>query len=220
MQAGKKPKAPKKPNKLKALLLLSGGFDSAVAGHCALSSGIEVIAVHFSQEPFTDNAPEQKAIALSKKLGIRKLFVVPLGRPLEEIAKKCSQKYYFVLMKRMFLRVSEKIAKKEGCDFLLTGESLGQVSSQTLQNLSAIDSATGLRVVRPLLCLEKQEIIDLAKKIGTHDISVGKEQCDALGPKHPSTRSKIEGILEDEEKMDLEKLIEKALLEKREITLQ
>ncbi|MFA4907264.1 MAG: hypothetical protein WC602_03265 [archaeon] len=203
----------------KGVLLLSGGFDSVVAGNCALSRGTELVAVHFSQEPFTDSAPEKKAAELAKILGLKKLIVVPLAIPLEEIAKKCSRKHYFVLMKRLFLRVAEQIAGREHCDFIVTGESLGQVSSQTLQNLSVIDSATKMLVVRPLLCIEKQEIIDLAKKIGTHDISVGKEECDALGPKHPSTMAKPEFVIEEEKKIGLERLVSNAISKSHEIPL-
>ena len=178
----------------KGLLLLSGGFDSPVAGWLMKQRNMDISAIHFSSEPFTDKTPEEKCVDLAKKLGIKKLFVAKVGQALSEMTKKCEHKYYYVLQRRLMWRVAEQIATKENIDFLITGENLSQVSSQTLQNMKATDAAVKLPILRPVLCNDKQEIIDLAKKIGTHDLSKGPELCCVLGPKSPITKARIEGV--------------------------
>ena len=192
----------------KGLLLLSGGFDSPVAGHMMQKQGVEVLAVHFSSKLVTDVESEKKSKKLSKILGIKKLFVVDISEALLRFSKECEHKFYFVLMKRLMYRVAERIAESEGCGFLITGENLAQVSSQTLQNLSVLDKAAGMVVMRPLLGFDKDEIIQAAKKIGTYQTSCGPEHCDALGPAHPSTKAKEYFVLKEEGKMDLEKIVE------------
>ncbi len=184
---------------MRGLLLLSGGIDSPVAGYL-LRKKMDIIAVHFSQEPFTNKMPEEKCEKLAKQLGI-KLIVKNLGEELENISKKCDHRYYFILMKRLLLREAEKIAKKEKCDYLITGEALAQVSSQTLDSLVAIDCAVKMPVLRPLIGFNKQEIIDVAIEIGTFDISKGPEMCDVLGPKHPTTAPDLKAVLEEEKKL-------------------
>lgn len=186
----------------RGLLLLSGGFDSPVAGRMLQRVGCEVGAVHFDQQPFTDASPEGKARALAATLGVKELFVAPAGAPFSTFANQCQHRHYFVLMKRFMLRAAERLAQEKGYDFLITGESLGQVSSQTLPNLSTIDAAVAMPVVRPLLAFDKVEIIALARDIGTHDISVGPEHCDALGPKYPSTALHRAEVEADEAKVD------------------
>ena len=193
--------------KTKALLLLSGGFDSPVAGHMMQKQGLELSAVHFSSKLVTDAESEEKSRKLAEFLGIKKLFVIDLSKELITISKTCEHRYYFVLMKRLMYRIAEKIAKKERCKFLITGENLAQVSSQTLQNLSVIDKATRFEVLRPLLGFDKEEIIQLAKKIGTYETSCGPEHCDALGPVHPATQAREGDILGEEEKLDTGEII-------------
>lgn len=199
--------------KMKALLLLSGGIDSPVTGYIAKQKGLEVIAVHFSNEKFAGKESVEKCKKLAAKLGIKRLLIIDISEQLSEIAKTCHPRYYFVLMKRFMLRVAERIAEREGCDFLLTGENLGQVSSQTLENLAVIDKATRFHVLRPLITYDKMEIVKKAEKIGTFNISKGPEMCDVLGPKHPSTRAKEATILAEEKKLDYSKLIESALVD-------
>jgi len=185
----------------KTLLLLSGGFDSAVAGWMMQKKGFQILAVHFSFEPLTDNSPEVKSRKIAEHLGIKKFFAVNISKEIKDIADKCNRKYYFVMMKRIMFRKAEEIAKKEGCQSLLTGENLGQVSSQTLENLLAIDSSVKIPVLRPLIAMDKSEIIKLAEKIGTFEMSKGKEMCDVLGPEHPSTQARLETVLEEEKKL-------------------
>lgn len=197
-------------SKPKGLLLLSGGIDSPVAGHLAMKKA-KIIALHFSSEKITGKESIAKSEKLCKALGIKKLIVVDISDQLVEIASKCKHAYYFVLMRRLMYRIAERIAKKERCDFIVTGESLAQVSSQTLKNLSAISFAAKMPIARPLLCLEKEETIKIAEHIGTFEISKGHEFCDALGPRHPITKASITRVLEEEAKLDLEKMTSDAL---------
>jgi len=179
---------------MKGLLLISGGFDSPVAGYLMQQKGVEVIAVHFSYEPFTDNTPELKSKAAADILGFKKFITVNIGKEIQEIASKCSHRLYFILTKRLMLKKAEEIANKEGCSFLITGENLGQVSSQVLSNLKSITDSVKIQVLRPLLTYEKVEILALARKINTYEVSKGPEVCDCLGPKNPATRSTLEEV--------------------------
>ncbi|MBW3023223.1 7-cyano-7-deazaguanine synthase, partial [Candidatus Woesearchaeota archaeon] len=144
---------------MKALLLLSGGIDSPVAAYIMKEKGVEIIALHFSLEPFTDDLPERKSKQLCKKLGIKKMYVVKQGDIHAEIVDKCEHRYYYVISRRLMWRVAEKIAEKENCDFLITGENLGQVGSQTLDNMGVVDNAVKMKILRPLLTYDKNEII-------------------------------------------------------------
>lgn len=193
------------------MVLLSGGFDSPVAAKWALDQGHGLDAVHYSMEPFTDDASVRKAAVLARILGLPRLTVVPLGHQLGELAKRCDSRHYFVLQKRLMVRVAERLARRTGATYLLTGENLGQVSSQTLVNLGAIDAIATLPVVRPLLGLDKEDIIDEAKAIGTYETSCGPEVCDVLGPKHPNTAVRMERIVEEETKVDIAALVEAAV---------
>ena len=146
---------------MKGLLLISGGFDSPVAGYLMQQKGVEIIAVHFSYEPFTDNQPEIKASKAVEILGFKKLITINISKDCENIAKNCDHRLYFVLTKRLMLKKAEEIAKTENCNFLITGENLGQVSSQTISNLRSITDAVKIQVIRPLLTYDKTEIIKL-----------------------------------------------------------
>ena len=202
-------------SKPKGLLLLSGGIDSPVAAYLA-GKEAELVALHFSSEKIVGEESIDKSKKLCKVLGIKRLIVIDISDQLAEIAGKCKHAYYFVLMRRLMYRIAERIAEKEQCDFILTGESLAQVSSQTLANLVVISQAIKTPVARPLLGFEKEETIKIAEHIGTFEISKGKEMCDVLGPKHPITRARIERVLEEEKKLDLEKMIGEALNNLRE----
>ncbi len=195
---------------MKGLLLLSGGFDSPVAGYLMKKQGVEILAVHFSSKFITDEESEKKSRVLAEKLGF-KFFVVDISQQLIRLSKECNHRLYFVLMKRLMYKISEKMAGKQDCDFLITGENLAQVSSQTLQNLSVIDKSVSLPVMRPLLGLDKQEIIDIAKEIDTYNISCGPEHCDALGPSKPITRAKIEEVLEAENEINIKDIVDNVL---------
>ena len=197
--------------KSKGLLLLSGGFDSPVAGYMMKKQGVELLAIHFSSKIITDINSEEKSRKLAELLGIKKIIVFDISKELIRISKECEHRYYFVLMKRLMYRIAEREAKKEKCGFLITGENLAQVSSQTLQNLATIAKSVKIPVMRPLLGFDKEEIINLAKEIGTYETSCGPEHCDALGPAHPATQATEANIITEEKKLDLNSMKEKIL---------
>lgn len=196
---------------LRGLLLLSGGIDSPVAGHLVQRRGAALDAIHFSLEPFTDGAPLDKCRALCRVLGIRRLHVVDSGGCFSAIARRAGQRYYFVLGKIFMIRTAEAFARKEGVSFLVTGENLGQVSSQTLPHLAAIAAQAAIPVLRPLLGFDKSETVRIARSIGTLDISSGPEVCDVLGPKHPAVEAPRERIEREMEKAGMGELVAQAL---------
>jgi len=193
----------------RGLLLLSGGIDSPVAGYLAEKQS-EIIALHLSNEMFSGTESIEKVEKISKKLKFKKLIVLDVSEQLKEIAEKANHRLYFVLQRRFFMRLASLAAKKEKCDFILTGDSLGQVSSQTLANMGVISRAASIPVARPLLGFNKQETTDLANEIGTFEISRGPEMCDVLGPKHPSTKAELKNVEAEEKKIGLNELAEKA----------
>ncbi len=197
--------------KQKALLLLSGGIDSPVAGLFAKQKGFDLEAIHFSQEPFTDNTPEKKSLASAKKLGLKEMIVVNIGQELKTITDVTYREYYFILMKRLMIKISEKIAEKKGISFLITGESMGQVSSQTLSNLNNINNSVKIEILRPLIFMNKQEIVDESIKQGFFEISKGREMCDVLASGKPKTISKINKVLVEEKKCKMDLLVKSSL---------
>lgn len=201
---------------MRALLLLSGGIDSPVAGHLLQESKVDLEAVHFSLEPFTDASGEEKAAALARQLGLSRLFVVPAGPLFAEFTKRADERLYFVFSKRFMLRVAGELARRERCEALVTGENLGQVSSQTLVNLASIDRAATLPVLRPLLAYDKIETIRIAEAIGTFETSKGPEMCDVLGPTDPATSALPRRVEKEEARVDVATLVSRALEGTRE----
>lgn len=203
----------------KVLLLISGGIDSPVAGRMLMDQDFDVVGLHLSNEPFTDDTPERKSLESLRIIGCRSLIVINVSSFLAEIAARCSRKLYFVISKRLFYRIAELVAKEHGCSFIATGENLGQVSSQTLSNLSVIQKASGMAVLQPLLCLDKAEIAKKAEELGTFSVCKGPEMCSVLGPKMPATRSSLSIVESEEAKLDYPALMEEALATKRIIDL-
>jgi thiamine biosynthesis protein ThiI len=191
----------------KGILLLSGGFDSPVAGHSMSRQGLDLIAAHFSLEPITDDSAAVKARTLCRILGIPSLYVVRVGEAFAEVAHLANRRFYFVLTKRLMVRLADAIGDWESADVLVTGENLGQVSSQTLASLRVIDAAARRPVLRPLIGFDKQEVVDRAREIGTYEVSRGPEICDLLGPPRPSTHARMEQILAEEAKLDIPRLV-------------
>jgi thiamine biosynthesis protein ThiI len=188
----------------RAVLLLSGGFDSPVAARMLLDQGVELEAIHASLEPITDAQSVEKAKTLARHLGLRRLWVAKIGETLGRIpADREAHRYYFLLQKRLLYRLADALADELGADWIATGENLAQVSSQTLRNLATLEGAARRPVIRPVLGLDKVEIIDRAKAWGTHDISVGPELCDLLGPDHPSTGAQPEPVEAAERRLGL-----------------
>src|SRR5881397_1730408 len=190
----------------RGVLLLSGGFDSPVAGHLMARQGLDLIAAHFSLEPITDDAAAMKARTLCGILGIPSLCVVRVGEAFAEVAQKANRRFYFILTKRLMIRLADAIADLESAEVLVTGENLGQVSSQTVASLRAIDAVAHHSILRPLIGFDKQEIVDRAKAIGTYEVSKGPEICDLLGPPKPATHARLDQILAEEAKVDSERL--------------
>ncbi len=185
-------------------MLLSGGIDSPVAARMLLRQGAELEALHCSFEPVTDDSSVTKAKDLARELGFKRLWVAKLGEHLSRIPGNWdAHKLYFVLQKRMFYRLADRLADDLGADAVATGENLGQVSSQTLSNLATLEDAARRPVIRPLLGLDKVDIIRLAKQWGTYELSIGPELCDLLGPDKPATVSKASIAAEAEERVGL-----------------
>ncbi|MDP6325121.1 MAG: 7-cyano-7-deazaguanine synthase [Candidatus Thalassarchaeaceae archaeon] len=178
------------------IALVSGGIDSPVAVARMVRSGWNIVPVHCSQEPITGSEAEDKTAAslshLIESLTApgsidSNLRVVTVGETLAKFTEPEAHRDYFVHMKRLFNAIGSALANDVGACAILTGENLGQVSSQTLGNLGAVEEASNVRILRPLLGLDKQEIIDEARELGTYEIAAGPELCDALGPDRPTT---------------------------------
>src|SRR2546422_7838485 len=195
----------------RGILLLSGGFDSPVAGHLMSRQGLELVAAHFSLEPITDDAAAVKARILCDILGIGSLYVVRVGEAFAEVAHAANRRFYFILTKRLMIRLADAIGDREEAEVLVTGENLGQVSSQTLASLRAIDAIARRPVLRPLIGFDKQEIVDRAKEIGTYEVSKGPDICDLRGPPRPSTHARLDQILAEVTKLDMSGLVSSCL---------
>jgi thiamine biosynthesis protein ThiI len=198
---------------MKGLLLLSGGFDSPVGGALIKKKGVAIVAIHFSGQPFINDQAEKKSIKLAKLIGCEKIIIFPFGKILGEIVRSCKHRFYFIISKRIMFKVAEKIAKMQKFDFLITGDNLGQVGSQTLTNLCLVNSSINMIILQPLLSFDKQEIIDSAKTIGTYETSCGPEMCSVLGPKHPATAAKKESIEKEEQKLNIDEMLDSGFRE-------
>lgn len=201
----------------KGMLMLSGGIDSPVAGYLAMKRGVVIEAVYFEAIPHTSLEAREKVISLCKKLvaytNFINLHIVNFTPIQEEIYKKCPEDYCITIMRRMMYRIMEKIANKYKGNIIINGESIGQVASQTLTSMKVINSVTNVPVIRPLACLDKLEIIDLARKIDTYETSIlpYEDCCTVFVPKHPAINPKLEKAIDAESKFNYEELIELAI---------
>ena len=207
---------------MRGIVLLSGGIDSPVAAYMLGRQGLDLVLVHFDNRPFTSDTEVQKAMDLMEKvdtaIGRRSVRVlVPHGPAQAEFAKSCRRNMECVLCRRMMLRVAEKLAARYAAGFIVTGESMGQVASQTLANIKVEEQATSLPVLRPLIGLDKIEIERTAKDIGTYEISIRPGMCCTVAPKKPSTYSRLDDALEQETKVELERLAEQEASGAREL---
>lgn len=197
----------------KVVCLLSGGIDSPVAAYRLMKRGCSVIFVHFHSYPYQSKISQEKAgdivDVLSYFQNSSRMYLIPFGEIQQEIVLNAPAKYRVVLYRRMMMRIAQAIAFKEKALALVTGDSLGQVASQTLENMSTIEDAVKLPVFRPLIGMDKIEIIDKAKAIGTYDISIIPDQdcCQLFIPKNPATRTSIDEIEKVEQSLDIGKLI-------------
>ena len=201
----------------RGLLMLSGGIDSPVAGYLAMRRGVPIDCVYFEAVPHTSLEARNKVIELSRKLAKYavdiNLHIVNFTKIQEEIYKNCHPNYCITIMRRMMYRIMEKLAKKYNALAIINGESVGQVASQTLTSMSVINEVTNMPVLRPVCCFDKLEIIDLAKKIDTYDISIlpYEDCCTVFVPKHPVINPSLEQAKKEEEKFDFPSMLEEAV---------
>ena len=200
----------------RAALLISGGIDSPVAGYMMAKRGLELMAVHFASPPYTSERAEQKVHSLLKQVskysGRIALFVVPFTETQELIKDNCPEEIFTVIMRRMMMRVAQKIAAKEHAGALITGESVGQVASQTMQAIACTDSVCEMPVFRPLIGMDKDEVVAISRKIETFDISIlpYEDCCTVFTPKHPRTRPTIDYVEECEKALEVDRLVNEA----------
>ena len=201
----------------KGMLMLSGGIDSPVAGYLALKRGVSIDCIYFESPPHTSVEAKNKVISLTRiineySLSIR-LFVVPFTEIQEAIYKNVPANYMITIMRRMMYRISEELAKKNKAKVILNGESIGQVASQTLTSMQVINEVTNMPVIRPVACMDKLEIIDIANKIGTYETSIlpYEDCCTIFLPKHPVIHPELEKAKKYEETIDYPSLITKAV---------
>jgi thiamine biosynthesis protein ThiI len=207
---------------IRAISLISGGIDSPVSSYLMLRRGVELIYLHFHSFPLVSRSSIYKAMQLVKILSshgpTRILYLAPLAEIQSYLRTRIDPRYLVILYRRFMLRIAERIAKREGAIFLVTGESLAQVSSQTLQNLRVIESAVRIPILRPLIGFDKEEIMSLAREIGTYDVSIKPQEdcCTLFVPRRQATAAKLEEIEAIEKFLPVEELIARAL-EKIEI---
>ncbi len=201
----------------KASILISGGIDSPVAAYMMAKRGLVLNAIHFASPPYTSRQSEEKVHNLLRKVskysGNICLLTVGFTEIQEEIRDKCPEELFTLIMRRFMMRIAQRIAEKEESKALITGESLGQVASQTLNALACTDAVVGMPVFRPLIGLDKDEIIKVSRKIDTFNISIEpyEDCCTVFTPKHPKTKPQISIIETAEQALDVEGLIERAL---------
>lgn len=201
----------------RVMLMLSGGIDSPVAGYLALKRGASLEAVHFHSYPFTSERSRQKVEDLTRLLtrfgGKIHLHVIPFTPIQTQIRERCKDSYQITIMRRMMVRIAERMAHIRNAPALVTGESLGQVASQTLESMSVINDVTRIPVLRPLVGMDKQEIMNIAKQIGTYETSIlpYEDCCTVFQPKSPVTRPNLDLSRELESRLDMETLLEEAV---------
>lgn len=200
----------------KGLLLLSGGIDSPVAGYMMAKRGIKIEALYFESFPYTSEQAREKVFDLAKAIsaytGSITVHVVSLTEIQEELVRKCDEDYFTLLLRRFMMRLSKKVAEKYECGALITGESLGQVASQTIEAISVTNPVAEMPVFRPCIGMDKEEIITVSRNIGTFDISIlpYEDCCTVFTPKHPRTRPELAKVEAQEEKLDVDALVERA----------
>lgn len=201
----------------KAMLLLSGGIDSPVAGYMIAKRGVQLNCIHYHSFPFTSEQAKQKVVDLANMLssyaGPIRMFVVPFTEIQQELYQKCPESQLTILMRRYMMRIANRIARRSNCSALITGESIGQVASQTMDGLCCTDAVCDMPVFRPLIGFDKLEIMDYAQKIGTYETSIlpYEDCCTIFTPKHPQTKPRTEQLEESEQLIDGEALIKRAI---------
>lgn len=201
----------------KGFLMLSGGIDSPVAGYMMAKRGMKLAAVHFHSYPYTGEAAKEKVITLGKMISEYSagmtLYIVKFTEIQEEIHKKCSEEFMITMMRRFMMRITERLANYHGGQAIITGESLGQVASQTTESITSSNSVVTMPVFRPLIAFDKLETIEIANKIGTYETSIlpYEDCCTVFLPKFPAIKPRMDRVLKEESRLDVEELIKRAM---------
>ena len=200
----------------KGLLLLSGGIDSPVAGYMMAKRGVKLEAVHFESFPYTSERALQKVLDLAKIVsdysGDIYVHIISLTHIQEELVKHCDEDYFTLLLRRYMVALSNKVAEKYDCGALITGESVGQVASQTMQAIGVTDAVAEIPVFRPCIGMDKEEIVQISRKIGTFETSIlpYEDCCTVFTPKHPKTKPELDKVIAEENKLPFDELVEEA----------
>lgn len=201
----------------KAILLISGGIDSPVSGWLSMKRGVEIVGLHFHSYPFTSQRAKEKVLDLVRELanykGAIKVYINHFTEIQKAIRSSCPKDLYITIMRRMMFRIAAKIAEKEKALALITGENLGQVASQTLESMNVINQVVSLPVLRPLVTMDKIEIIELSKRINTFDISIQpyEDCCTLFMPENPATKPRLHKVIAAEKNLAIEELIEESM---------
>ena len=200
----------------KGLLLLSGGIDSPVAGYMMAKRGVKLEAVHFESFPYTSERALEKVLDLARLVsdysGEIYVHIISLTHIQEELVKHCNEEYFTLLLRRYMVALANKVAQKYNCQALITGESVGQVASQTMQAIAVTDAVAEIPVFRPCIGMDKEEIVQISRKIGTFETSIlpYEDCCTVFTPKHPKTKPEIEKVVAEENKLPFDELVEEA----------
>jgi thiamine biosynthesis protein ThiI len=207
---------------MKVVALVSSGIDSPVATYLISKKAEEIILVHADNRPFTDDREIENFIILAKHLkkhlsSSLKAYIVSHGSTLNAYTQNCNSRFTCVICKRMMVRYAEKIVKKEHADAIIMGDSLGQVASQTLQNIRVVEQAVKIPILRPLIGLDKEDVVKIAKEIGTYDLSIlPSGGCSAV-PIKPATRARLDQILKEEKRIAVDNLVQKAVRDAKSV---
>ena len=210
----------------RAMCLLSGGIDSPVAEYMIAKRGVEIESIHFFSYPYTSQLAKDKVIELARLVtrysGRMTLNIVSFTKIQEEIRDKCPEEYFTLIMRRFMMEISQRIAKEHGCGCLVTGENLGQVASQTMEAMAVTGAVVDLPIFMPLVGMDKEDIVSIARKIGTLDTSIlpYEDCCTVFTPKHPKTKPTLGQVLNAEKDLDREALIQEALASVEKLTVR
>ena len=201
----------------RAMLLLSGGIDSPVAGYMMAKRGVQICAVHFESPPYTSERArlkvEKLASLMANYCGQIKFYCVPFTEIQEQIRNNCDEEYFTIIMRRLMMKIAQKISAQNDCAALVTGESIAQVASQTMAAMVCTDAVCKMPVFRPVIGMDKKEIIEISRKIGTFETSIEpyEDCCTVFTPKHPKTKPVLKKVEEQEQKFDFEPMLDEAV---------
>ena len=209
-----------------AVSLLSGGIDSPVSSYMIAKRGVQLEMIHFASPPYTSDLAREKVLRLAQELtdwcGRLSVFIIPLTEIQEEIRRNCPEEYFTLIMRRFMMRLANELALELRCRALVTGENLGQVASQTMQALAVSEDVTTMPVLRPLIGLDKEEIVKISRRIGTFETSIlpYEDCCTVFTPRHPKTKPEVAEVREIESALDVEGLCRRAMADREMIRLR